>query len=76
MMNPFAAILFRYRQWAMARHVRSNVRNFAEQAERNPWIHEYRRVKAEVERTGEDSLYADFQRRFKKAEAERYSCSR
>jgi hypothetical protein len=75
MMNPFAAILFRYRQWAMARHVRSNVRNFAEQAERNPWIHEYRRVKAEVERTGEDSLFADFQRRFKQWEVERWGPS-
>ena len=36
------------------------------------WIHEYRRVKAEVERTGDDSLYADFQRRYKKAESERW----
>jgi hypothetical protein len=69
MMNPFAAILFRYRQWAMARHVRSNMRNFAERIERNPWTHEYRRVKAEVERTGDDSLFVDFQRRFKMAEA-------
>jgi hypothetical protein len=32
--------------------------------ESNPWIHEYRRVKAEVERAGDDSLYVDFQRRF------------
>ena len=36
------------------------------------WIHEYRRVKAEVERTGTDSLYVDFQRRFKRAERERW----
>lgn len=30
----------------------------------DPWIHEYRAVKAEVERTGDDSLFADFERRF------------
>ena len=36
------------------------------------WIHEYRRVKAEVERTGDDNLYVDFQRRYKKAERERW----
>ena len=47
---------------------------FAERVERNPWIsHEYRRVKAEVERTGDDSLVrGDFQRRFKRDEADRY----
>jgi hypothetical protein len=44
----------------------------AERIERNPWTHEYRRVRAEVERTGDESLFADFQRRFKKAERERW----
>lgn len=52
--------------------LQENGRAFAERAERNPWIHEYRRVKAEVERTGDESLYADFQRQFKQAEAERW----
>jgi hypothetical protein len=37
-------------------------RTWDERIERNPWTHEYRRVKAEVERTGDDSLFADFQR--------------
>ena len=32
----------------------------------------YRRVKVEVERTGDDSLFVDFQRRFKQDEADRY----
>jgi hypothetical protein len=49
-----------------------NGRRFAEAAERSPWIHEYRRVKAEVERSGDVSLFADFQRRFKQAEALRF----
>jgi hypothetical protein len=43
----------------MARRAWREDRAFTER-----WIHEYRRVKAEVERTGDDSLYADFQRRF------------
>ena len=33
-------------------------------AKYDPWQHEYRRVAAEVERTGNQSLFADFQRRF------------
>jgi hypothetical protein len=37
-----------------------NARLAAERIERNPWTHEYRRVKAEVERTGDASLFADF----------------
>jgi hypothetical protein len=41
--------------------------------ESDPWIAEYRAVRAEVERTGDDALYVSFQRRFKKAERERYS---
>ena len=44
----------------------------AENIKRDPWIYEYRRVKAEVERTGDETLFADFQRRFKRAEAERW----
>ena len=49
-----------------------NAQLAAERIERNPWTHEYRRVKAEVELTGDKSLFADFQRRFKKAERERW----
>ena len=41
----------------------------AERSEHDPWIQEYRRVKAEVERTGNESLFADFQRRFLQAQA-------
>jgi hypothetical protein len=70
-MSLLESIRFQYRQWLMLRHIRRNQRAFVERAERNPWIHEYRRVKAEVERTGDDSLFADFQRRFKQAERER-----
>ena len=36
----------------------------AERAEHDPWIHEYRRVAAEVARTGNHSLFVDFERRF------------
>lgn len=54
-----------------ARQIPRADRAFTEQ-----WIHEYRRVKAEVERTGDDGLYADFQRRFKKAERERWPIAR
>jgi hypothetical protein len=49
-----------------ARQIRRADRAFTEQ-----WIHEYRRVKAEVERTGDDTLFADFQRRYKRVERER-----
>lgn len=59
--------------WAMLRHIRRNEKAFIRKVESDPWIAEYRAVKAEVERTGDDALYADFQRRFKKAERERYS---
>jgi hypothetical protein len=41
-------------RWVMLRHIRRNQRAFVGRAETNPWIHEYRRVKAEVERTGDD----------------------
>jgi hypothetical protein len=50
-----------------ARQIRRDDRAFTEQ-----WIHEYRRVKAEVERSGDDCLYVDFQRRYKRAERERW----
>ena len=36
----------------------------AERIKYDPWQREYRRVAAEVERTGNRSLFADFQRRF------------
>jgi hypothetical protein len=55
------SIRFRYGRWLMLRHIRRSQRAFVERAERNPWIHEYRAVKAEVERTGDDSLFADFE---------------
>ena len=56
---------------ALLAELNANARALAESAENNPWIHEYRRVKAEVERTGDETLYADFQRRFKEDEVER-----
>jgi hypothetical protein len=59
-------------QRALAVELERNMRAFAERVERNPCTHEYRRVKAEVERTGDDSLFVDFQRRFKQDEADRY----
>ena len=60
-------------RWAMLRHIRRSEKAFIRKVESDPWIAEYHAVKAEVERTGGDTLYADFQRRFKKAERERYS---
>jgi hypothetical protein len=71
-MNFFASIRFRCGRWLMLRHIQRNQRAFVRRAESNPWIHEYRAVKAEVERTGDDSLFADFERRFKQAERERW----
>ena len=49
-----------------------NMQAAAERIERNPWVHELRRVRAEVERTGDETLFADFQRRFKRALHERW----
>ena len=49
-----------------------NMQAAAERIERNPWTYELRRVRAEVERTGDESLYEDFQRRFKRALVERW----
>jgi len=54
-----------------ARQIRREDRAFTEQ-----WIHEYRRVKAEAERSDDDSLYVDFQRRYKRAERERWPITR
>ena len=42
----------------------NNMRLSAERAEHDPWVIEFRRVKAKVEATGNESLYADYQRRF------------
>jgi hypothetical protein len=58
---------------AMLRHVRDCERASVQRIEGNPWIHIYRAVKAEVDRTGDDMLFEEFQQWFKKAEARRYS---
>lgn len=71
-MDIIDRILRPIRGWAMDRHIRRNVRAAVERIERNPWTHELRRVRAEVERTGDESLFADFERRFKQAERERW----
>jgi hypothetical protein len=42
----------------------ANAAKAAERAESDPWILEFRRVKAKVERTGDQSLFADYERRF------------
>lgn len=75
LLSLLESIQFRYGRWLMLRHIRRNQRAFVRRAEANPWIHEYRAVKAEVERIGDDSLYADFERRFKTAEYERWGPS-
>jgi hypothetical protein len=71
-MDLLRRILLPIRRHAMLRHIRRNERAFVKRVGANPWTREYRRVKAEVERTGDDSLFADFQRRFKQAERERW----
>ena len=71
-MSFLESIRFRCGQWVMRRHVQRSQRAFVRRAEANPWIHEYRRVKAEAERTGDDSLFADFQRRFLEAMRRRF----
>jgi hypothetical protein len=53
-----------------------NLQAVAERIERNPWVHELRRVRAEVERTDDQTLFVDFQRRFKRAERERWPSAR
>ena len=45
------------------RQFKRNARYNAERVKYDPWQHEYRRVAAEVERTGDQSLFADYQRR-------------
>jgi hypothetical protein len=54
-----------------ARQIRRDDRAFTEQ-----WIRNYRAVAAEVERTDDDRLYADFQRCYKRAERERWPMKR
>ena len=44
-------------------------RRFAERAERNPWIHAWRAIKA----LGDQGLIDDFVKRFKEDERRRYS---
>jgi hypothetical protein len=51
-------------QRAQLRWARRAQRRAVENIERNPWVHEYRRVRAEAERTGDETLYADFERRY------------
>jgi hypothetical protein len=43
---------------------RRTLRLSAERAEHDPWQHEYRRVVAAVERTGDESLFVDYALRF------------
>ena len=49
---------------ALFEEFQNNARAAAERIKYDPWQREYRRVAAEVERTGNQSLFADFQRRF------------
>ena len=49
---------------SLLRQFKRNARNAAERIKYDPWQHEYRRVAAEVERTGNESLFADYERRF------------
>ena len=58
---------------AMIAEFKDNMRLSAERAEHNPWIHECRRVRAEFERTGNESLWVDFERRFLQAQALLYA---
>jgi hypothetical protein len=46
---------------------------FAEKVERNPWAREYRAAALRAEAAGHDGPIRDFARRFKQAEALRYS---
>lgn len=48
------------------------MRRFVERVDSNPWIHEWRRVKTEADRTGDDEPIDDFVRRFKADERRRY----
>jgi hypothetical protein len=53
----------------LLRQFKRNARYNAERVKYDPWQHERRRVAAEVERTGNESLWADFERRFLAAQA-------
>jgi hypothetical protein len=44
---------------ALVEEFQNNARLSAERVKYDPWQHEYRRVAAEVERTGNQSLFAD-----------------
>ena len=48
-------------------------RTWGERIERNPWTHEYRAAALRAEAAGHDGPIKDFIRRFKMAEALRYS---
>ena len=54
---------------SLLRQFKRNLRDLPKSIEANPWTHEFRRVRAEVERTGNRSLFADFERRFRQAQA-------
>ena len=60
------------KQRALDAWAERNQQRFVEQAESNPWIHEWRRVKAEHDRTGDDKLFEDFERRFLEDKRKRY----
>ena len=49
---------------ALVEEFQNNAHLSAERVKYDPWQREYRRVAAEVERTGNQSLFMDFQRRF------------
>ena len=48
----------------MAAWGEANLRASAERAEHDPWVREYHRVAAKVAETGNQSLFADYTRRF------------
>ena len=50
-------------QLRLVEEFQNNMRLSVERSERDPWILEYRRVKAKVERTGDESWFADYERR-------------
>ena len=54
---------------SLIRQFKRNARNAAERIKHDPWVHEFHRIKAEVERTGNEGLYADYERRFLEAQA-------
>jgi hypothetical protein len=58
---------------SLLRQFKRNARDMAKRIESNPWTHECRRVRADVERTGNESLWVDFQRRFLQAQVLLYA---